>query len=55
MKRFEIRLPKKLHEKIRRESFETGKSMNEITVEMIENNYKEEKTMTEKLKGDAKK
>lgn len=45
MKRFEIRLNKELHEKLRVESFITEKSMHEIVIELIEEHYnkKEEK------------
>ena len=39
MKRFEIRLGKDLHEKLRRESFETEKSMHEIIIGLIEEYY----------------
>ena len=45
MKRFETRISKELHEKLRQESFDTRKSMNEIVTELIENKYKGEKTM----------
>ena len=40
MKRFEIRLDKELHDKLREESFVTGKSMHQIMIELIENYYK---------------
>ena len=45
MKRFEIRLSKELHEKLREESFITEKSMHEIVIDLIEEHYnkKEEK------------
>ncbi len=39
MKRFEIRLSKNLHEKLREESFNTEKSMHEIVIELIEDHY----------------
>ena len=39
MKRFEIRLSKELHEKLREESFITEKSMHEIVIELIEEHY----------------
>lgn len=39
MKRFELRLDKDLHEKLRTESFKTGKSMHEIVVELITKHY----------------
>ena len=40
MKRFEVRLDDSLHEKLREESYLTGKSMHQIVVELIENYYK---------------
>ena len=40
VKRFEIRLDKELHDKLREESFVTGKSMHQIMIELIENYYK---------------
>ena len=40
VKRFEIRLDKELHDKLREESFLTGKSMHEIVIELIEKYYK---------------
>lgn len=40
MKRFSLRLEDDIHEKLRRESFETGVSINEIIVELIEKYYK---------------
>ncbi len=45
MKRFELRLDKDMHQKLRKESFETGKSMNQIVSELIKRYYenKEEK------------
>lgn len=39
MKRFEIRLDKEIHEKLKRESFETDKSMHQIIIELIEKHY----------------
>lgn len=39
MKRFEVRLRKDLHEKLRTESFKTGKSMHQIVMELIEKHY----------------
>ena len=42
MKRFEIRLEKRLHNKLRGESFRTGKSMHEIVLGLIEKHYKKE-------------
>ena len=47
MKRFEIRLRKDLHEKLRTESFKTGKSMHQIVMELIEKHYekKEDKVV----------
>ena len=39
MKRFSLRLEDKLHEKLRRESFITEKSMHEIVIELIEEHY----------------
>lgn len=47
MKRFSLRLEKDLHEKLRTESFKTERSINEIVVGLIKNNYKEEKEMEE--------
>ncbi len=44
MKRFELRLGKDLHEKLREESFFTGKSMHQIVVELIENHYQIKKS-----------
>ena len=43
MKRFEIRLDKEIHEKLKRESFETGKSMHQIIIELIEKHYNKKK------------
>lgn len=43
MKRFSLRLEKDLHEKLRRESFETERSINKIITELIEDKYKKEK------------
>lgn len=40
MKRLTLRLPEELHQLIRKQSFETGKSMNEIIVDIIGENYK---------------
>lgn len=48
MKRFSLRLEKELHELLRKESFETGKSINEIIVELIGSKYKENAKMKEK-------
>jgi predicted HicB family RNase H-like nuclease len=45
MKRFSLRLEKELHEKLRRESFETEASINEIVTKLIEEKYKENKEM----------
>ena len=45
MKRFSLRLKKELHEKLRRESFETEVSINEIVTKLIEEKYKEDKEM----------
>lgn len=39
VKRFEIRLEKDLHDKLREESFKTEKSMQQIVVELIEKHY----------------
>lgn len=39
MKRFEIRLDRELHEKLREESFKTGKSMHQIIIELIKEYY----------------
>lgn len=39
MKRFEIRLDKDIHEKLRAESFKSGKSMHQIVVELIAAHY----------------
>ena len=41
MKRFEVRLDKDLHEKLRMESFHSGKSMHEIVIELIKKHYEE--------------
>lgn len=41
MKRFSLRVPKELHEKLRKESFETERSINEIITELIEKYYEE--------------
>lgn len=50
MKRLELRIPAKLHEKLRKESFETERSMNEIVNELLKNKYEEEnKVLKEKL------
>ena len=49
MKRFSLRLEKDLHEKLRTESFETERSINEIITELIEDKYKEEKAMDKDL------
>ena len=40
VKRFEIRLNKELHDKLREESFLTGKSMHQIMIELLEKYYK---------------
>lgn len=48
MKRFSLRLKKELHELLRKESFETEKSINEIVTKLIEDKYKENKKMEEK-------
>ena len=40
VKRFEIRLDKELHDKLREESFLTGKSMHQIMIELLEKYYK---------------
>lgn len=42
MKRFSLRLEKDLHEKLRKESFDTGESINEIITKLIKNKYKED-------------
>lgn len=47
MKRFSLRLEDELHEKLRRESFETGVSINEIIVKLIEEYYKGEEGESE--------
>ena len=39
MKRFEIRLDKDIHEKLRAESFKSGKSMHQIVVGLIAAHY----------------
>lgn len=39
MKVLTVRIDDELHEKIRKESFETGKSMNEIVIELIKKHY----------------
>ena len=45
VKRFEIRLDKELHDKLREESYVTGKSMHQIMIELLEKHCenKEEK------------
>ena len=43
MKRFELRLHKDLHEKLRTESFKTEKSMHRIVMELIEKHYEKKK------------
>ena len=43
LKRFEVRLEDGLHEKIKRESFETGKSMQVLIIELLKEKYGEEK------------
>ena len=45
MKRFSLRLEDDLHEKLRRESFETGVSINEIIIKLVEEYYEEERNM----------
>ena len=40
VKRFEIRLDKELHDKLREEGFVTGKSMHQIMIELLEKYYK---------------
>ena len=42
MKRFELRLEDPLHEKLRRESFETNKSMHEIVIDIIKEKFDKE-------------
>ena len=49
MKRFEIRLSKELHEKLREESFITEKSMHEIVIELIEEHYNKKEDLLMKL------
>lgn len=39
MKRFELRLDEDIHEKLREESFKTGKSMHQIIIELIKEYY----------------
>ncbi len=48
MKRFSLRIPVKLHEKLRKESFETGKSINELIINAIEEYKGENKMLKEK-------
>ena len=52
MKRFEIRLDKDIHEKLRAESFKSGKSMHQIVVGLIAAHYekKGKKTAKESIK-----
>jgi len=38
-----IRLPKELHEQLRKEAFETNKSMNDIVLEEMIKRYKKRK------------
>lgn len=40
MKRFELRLKKELHDKLREESFKTEESMHKIVIRLIEEHYK---------------
>ena len=49
MKRFSLRLEDDLHEKLRRESFETGESINEIITKLIKSKYKEDIEMKKEL------
>ncbi len=55
MKRFSLRMPDALHEKLRWESFKTGKSINELILNELKEKYGEglgmEKTIIEILKG----
>ena len=48
MKRFSLRIPVGLHEKLRKESFETGKSINELIINAIEEYKGENKMLKEK-------
>lgn len=41
MKRTTVRMPASLHEELRKESFETGLSQNEIIVNALQEKYKE--------------
>ena len=41
MKRTTVRMPADIHEKLRKESFETGLSQNEIIVNALQEKYKE--------------
>ena len=50
MKRFEIRLDKGMHEKLRAESFRSGKSMHQILVEIIAAHY-EKKSKEDTMKS----
>lgn len=51
MKRFSLRIDGELHEKLRKESFETERSINELITELIECKYKEEEEMTKMKKA----
>lgn len=48
MKRFEIRLDKNIHEKLRAESFRSGKSMHQIIMQLIAAHYAKKEDKGEK-------
>lgn len=48
MKRFEIRLDKNIHEKLRAESFKSGKSMHQIIMQLIAAHYAKKEDKGEK-------
>lgn len=45
MKRFSLRIPADMHEKLRRESFKTERSINDLIIDSIKEKYKEENKM----------
>lgn len=49
MKRFSLRIPEQMHENLRKESFVTGKSINQLILKELKEKYGEEKEMKKVL------
>lgn len=49
MKRTTVRIPASIHEKLRKESFETGLSQNEIIVNALQKKYKKDVSMDKNI------